>query len=119
VLAGPGWDSSRQALMLGTISGKAGLRTRIFLTAKGPHRDLVRPRLEATVPDTIQVTIGQGSPVGSGGVVRIPIDIVIPPGSRSVNHICSDQAPAGTILLATGHPASPTLSIPVCVAIGP
>jgi hypothetical protein len=119
VLAGPGWDSSRQALMLGTISGKAGLRTRIFLTAKGPHRDLVRPRLEETVPDTIQVTIGAGSPVGSGGVVRIPIDIVIPPGSRSVNHICSEQAPAGKILLATGHPASPTLSIPICVAIGP
>jgi hypothetical protein len=119
VLAGPGWDSSRQALLLGTVSGKTGLRTRLFLTAKGPHRDLVRPTVEATVPDALQVTIGEGSPVGSGSVVRIPIDIVIPPGSRSVNHICSPQAPAGRIVLRTGHPDSPLFSIPVCVAIGP
>jgi hypothetical protein len=119
VLVGPGWDSSRQALMLGTVSGKAGLRTRIFITAKGPHRDLVRPTVEETVPDAIQVTIGAGSPVGSGGAVRIPIDIVIPPGSRSVNHICSPQAPPGRIVLRTGHPDSPQFSIPVCIAIGP
>lgn len=35
VLAGPGWDSSRQALRLGTVSGKAGLRTRIFSRPRG------------------------------------------------------------------------------------
>jgi hypothetical protein len=119
VLAGPGWDSSRQALLLGTVSGKTGLRTRLFLTAKGPHRDLVRPTVEETVPETLRVTIGAGSPVGSGGVVRIPIDVVIPPGSRSANHICSSQAPPGRIVLRTGHPDSPQFTIPVCVAIGP
>jgi hypothetical protein len=119
VLVGPGWDSSRQALLLGTVSGTTGLRTRIFLSAKGTHRDVVRPTVEDTVPESLQVTIGPGSPVGSGSVVRIPIDIVIPPGSRAVNHICSEQAPAGRIVLATGHPESPTLTIPVCVVIGP
>jgi hypothetical protein len=119
VLAGPGWDSSRQALRLGTVSGKAGLRTRIFLSAKGPKRDLVHPTVEETVPESLEVTVGEAVPVGSGAVLRIPIEIVIPPGSRGVNHICSEQAPAGRIVLATGHPDSPTLSIPVCVAIGP
>jgi hypothetical protein len=119
VLAGPGWDSSRQALVLGTVSGKAGLRTRIFITAKGPHRDRIQPTVEETVPAALQVTVGPGSPVGTGGAVRIPLDIVIPPGSRGANHICSEQGPAGRIVLATGHPDSPTLSIPVCVAIGP
>lgn len=119
VLAGPGWDSSRQALVLGTVSGKAGLRTRIFLTAKGPHRDRIQPTVEETVPSALQVTVGVASPVGSGGAVRIPLDIVIPPGSRGANHICSEQGPAGRIVLVTGHPDSPKLSIPVCVAIGP
>ena len=119
VLAGPGWDSSRQALMLGTVSGATGLKRRIFLSAKGPHRDSVRPVVEEAVPDVLEVTIGEASPVGSGSVMRIPIDIVIPPGSRAVNHICSEQGPAGRIVLATGHPDSPTLSIPVCVAVGP
>jgi hypothetical protein len=119
VLAGPGWDSSRQALVLGTVSGTAGLRTRIFITAKGPYRDRIRPTVEETVPRSLQVTVGPGSPVGTGGAVRIPLEIVIPPGSRAANHICSEQGPAGRIVLATGHPDSPTLSIPVCVAIGP
>jgi hypothetical protein len=118
-MAGPGWDSSRQALLLGTVSGKAGLRTRVFLTAKGPHRDSVRPTVREAVPESLQVTVGSGSPVGTSGVVRIPIDIVIPPGSRAVNHLCSQQGPAGRIVLDTGHPESPEFSIPVCVAIGP
>jgi len=119
VLAGPGWDSSRQALLLGTVSGRSGLTRRIFLTAKGPHREQVRPTVVETVPDSLQVTVGPGSPVGTGGVMRFPIDLVIPPGSRGANHLCSAQAPAGRIVLATGHPESPSLSIPICVAIGP
>jgi hypothetical protein len=119
VMAGPGWDSSRQALLLGTVSGKAGLRTRVFLTAKGPHRDSVRPTVREVVPEALQVTVGDGSPIGTGGAVRSPIDIVIPPGSRAVNHLCSQQGPAGRIVLATGHPDSPEFTIPVCVAVGP
>nr|MCS5617100.1 hypothetical protein [Pirellulales bacterium] len=119
VLVGPGWDSSRQALMLGTVSSRKGLRRRIFLTAKGPDRESVKPRVEETVPESLEVSIGEGKPIGDGAVLRIPIDLVIPPGSRPVNHICSEQGPAGRIVLATGHPESPTLSIPVCVAVGP
>jgi hypothetical protein len=119
VMAGPGWDSSRQALLLGTVSGKVGLRTRVFLTAKGPHRESVRPKVRETVPESLQVTVGSGSSIGTGGVIRFPIDIVIPPDSRPANHICSRQGPAGRIVLETGHPESPEFSIPVCVAIGP
>jgi len=119
VMAGPGWDSSRQALLLGTVSGKTGLRTRVFLTAKGPHRESVRPTVREVVPESLEVTVGEGSPIGTSGAVRIPIDIVIPPGSRAVNHLCSQQGPAGRIVLQTGHPDTPEFTIPVCVAVGP
>lgn len=118
-LAGSAWDSSRQALLLGTVSGKAGSRTQLFLTAKGPHRGSVKPVVREVVPDSLKVDLGEGKPVGSGGVIRIPISITIPPGSPPANHRCSQQAPAGRIVLDTGHPDSPTLSIPVCIAIGP
>ncbi len=119
VMAGPGWDSSRQALLLGTVSGKTGLRTRAFLTAKGPHRESVRPTVREVVPESLEVTVGEGSPIGTSGAVRIPIDTVIPPGSRAVNHLCSQQGPAGRIVLGTGHPDTPEFTIPVCVAVGP
>ena len=118
-LAGTAWDSSAQALLLGTVSGKVGGHAQLFLTAKGPHRGAVRPVVREVVPGSLQVEVGEGKPVGSGGVIRIPISITIPAGSPPANHRCSQQAPAGRIVLDTGHPDSPTLSIPVCIAIGP
>lgn len=118
-LAGSAWDSSRQALLLGTVSGKVGGHAQVFLTAKGPHRASVKPVVREVVPGSLQVDVGAGKPVGSGGVIRIPISITIPAGSPPANHRCSQQAPAGRIVLNTGHPDSPTLSIPVCIAIDP
>jgi hypothetical protein len=118
-LAGAAWDSSHQVLSLGTVSGKTGLRTQLFLTAKGPHRESVRPVIREAIPPSLQVDIGESKPVGSGAVMRTPLTIVIPPGSPPANNLCSEQATAGRIVLDTGHPDSPTLTIRVCVAIGP
>jgi len=118
-LAGSAWDSSRQSLLLGTVSGKVGSHAQVFLTAKGPYRATIKPVVREVVPGSLQVDVGEGKPVGSGGVIRIPISITIPPGSQPANHRCSQQAPAGRIVLETGHPDSPTLTIPVCIAIGP
>jgi hypothetical protein len=119
LVAGAGWDRTRQSLMLGTVSGQKGVRTELFITARGPHRDRFHPTVRSVVPDGLEVTIGDAAPVGSGGVVRVPVTIVIPAGSRPVNHLCTDQAKPGSIVLDTGHPDTPELTIPVCVAIGP
>lgn len=118
-LAGAAWDSSREVLMLGTVSSRTGSQTNLFLTVKGPHRTEVKPVVREVIPDAIQVVVGEGKPVGSGSVIRIPLTIGIPPASKPANHNCSAQAPAGKIVLDTGHPESPTLAIPVCVTIAP
>jgi len=118
-LTGPGWDSSRQVLQLGTVSGRTGMHTQMFITAKGAHRDAVRPTVRAVVPSSMKVEVGEGTALGTGTVLRIPLSISIPPGSPSCNHLGSTQAPAGRIVLDTGHPESPTMTIPVCVAVGP
>ena len=118
-LAGQAWDSSQEALKLGTVSSRTGSRTSLFLTAKGPHRSAVHPVVRETVPESLQVVVDEGKPVGSGNVMRFQLSITIPPGSGPANHIGTTQAPAGRIVLDTGHPDSPTLTIPVCVAIGP
>lgn len=118
-LAGAAWDSSQQAVVLGTVSGRTGLKTQMFLTTKGPHRDRVRPVLREVVPASLQVEIGDSRPVGSGAVVRTLITIIVPPGSPASNHLCSTQAAAGRIVLDTGLPDTPSLTIPVCIAIGP
>ena len=118
-LAGKAWDSSREVLLLGTVSSRTGDETSLFVTVKGPHRADVKLGVREIVPDALKVVVGEGKPVGSGNVIRIPLSITIPPGSPPANHICSEQAPAGKIVLDTGHPDSPTLTIPVCIAIVP
>jgi len=118
-LAGKAWDSSREVLLLGTVSSRTGAESSLFVTVKGPHRADVKLVVREIIPDGLKVVVGEGKPVGSGNVIRIPLMITIPPGSTPANHICSGQAPAGKIVLDTGHPDSPTLTIPVCIAIVP
>jgi hypothetical protein len=113
------WDRGRQALVLGTVSGRRGLRTQAFVMARGPDRETVRLTVREVVPETLRVIVGESSEVGTGSAVRIPLEIVVPPGSRPANHLCSELGPAGRIVFNTGHPDSPTLTIPVCIAIGP
>jgi len=117
-VTGRAWDSTNQAVLLGAVSGRVGVQEELFITAKGPHRAEVKPVVREVVPESLQITVGEARPVGNGAVIRIPIMLTIPPGSPPANHICSPQAPAGRIVLETGHPDSPTFTIPLCVAIG-
>ncbi|MFM8634154.1 MAG: DUF1573 domain-containing protein [Planctomycetia bacterium] len=117
--AGPAWDASRQMLMLGQISGRTGLKTTFFITARGPNRDLVKPVVQDVVPSLLDITVGAAEPIGTGAVIRIPIEVAIPPGSPAVNHLGSEQAPAGRIVLGTGLPDSPSVTLPVSVVVGP
>lgn len=118
-VAGKAWDSLNHAVSLGPVKASQGLRTELFLTVKGPHRERVAPTLKEVVPGSLQVDIGESKAVGSGSVRRVPITITIPAGSPSCNHLGSQQAPAGRIVLETGHPDVPLLTLPVRVSIGP
>ncbi len=117
MLVGRKWDRRSNALRLGTVSSQTGQSTKIFLTAKGEFRDRVQPRVIDTVPEGLNIKIDPPSQIGGGDVVRIGIEIKIPPGAPRANNLCSETAEPGYILLETGHPKSPTLKIPVCVAI--
>lgn len=118
-MAGRSWDSTAQAVSLGSISSRTGLRAEVFLTVKGPHRESVRPILKEVVPASMKVDIGEAKPVGAGTVRRVPITVTIPPGSPPCNHLGTTQAPPGRIVLETGHPAQPLMEIPVRVSIEP
>jgi hypothetical protein len=117
--AGQKWDAARQRLILGQISSRAGLSTKLFVTARGPDRERVQPVVSEVVPESLVVEVGEAEPIGTGAVLRIPLTVTIPPGSPTANHLGSEQAPSGRIVLTTGLPDSPTVSLPVSVVIGP
>lgn len=117
--AGPAWNAAGQRLSLGQVSSRVGLNTKLFITARGPNRDKVKPVVREVVPASLDVQVGDAEPIGTGGVLRIPITVTVAPGSPSVNHLGSEQAPSGRIVLETGLPDSPTVSLPVSIVIGP
>ncbi len=117
MLVGQKWDRRSNVLRLGNVSGQTGLNTKIFLTAKGEFRDKVQPRVLDIVPEGLDIKIEPPSQIGGGDVVRIGIEIQILPGAPPANNLCTETAKPGYILLETGHPKTPTLKIPVCVAI--
>lgn len=116
---GQKWNSTKYQLSLGKVSRSEGLKTRIFLTARGPDREKVTPVVSEVMPKSLNVDIGAAKPIGTGAVIMIPIDIAIPPGSPMANLIGTEQAPKGRIVLQTGLPDSSTLTLPVSVVIGP
>lgn len=117
--AGPAWNAAAQRLSLGQVSSRVGLSTKLFITARGPNRERVKPVVREVVPTSLDVEVGPAEPIGSGSVLRIPITVAIAPGSPPANHLGSEQAPSGRIVLETGLPDSPTVSLPVSVVIGP
>jgi hypothetical protein len=116
---GPAWDAGGQRLSLGQVSSRSGLSTKLFITARGPNREQVRPVVREVVPPSLDVQVGAAEPIGSGAVLRIPLTVAIAPGSPPANHRGSEQAPVGRIVLETGLPDCPTISLPVSVVIGP
>jgi len=66
MLVGSKWDRRANALRLGTLSRKAGLKTTIYLTAKGEFRNEVLPRVVDVVPSSLDIKIDQPSQIGGG-----------------------------------------------------
>jgi len=116
-LIGPAWDRRAKAVRLGSISRREGFTTKLFLTARGPNRDQVRPTVREVVPAGLGVEIGPPQPVGNGRLLRIEIELSVTPESPTANRLCTTAAEAGRIVLATGQSDTPELTIPVCVAI--
>lgn len=116
-VVGQAWDKRAKAVRLGTVSRREGLVTKLFVMAKGPGRDQVRPTVKEVIPAGLKVDVAPPQPIGDGGLIRIGLTLSISSGSPTANNLCTEAATAGKIVLETGHPDTPELTIPVCVAI--
>ncbi len=116
-VVGRAWDKRAKAVRLGTVSRRDGLETKLFVMAKGPGRDRVRLVLKEVIPAGLEVDVSPPRPVGDGELVRFGITLSIPPEAPTANNLCTEAASAGKIVLETGHPDTPELTIPICVAI--
>jgi hypothetical protein len=117
IVAGFGWEERSGVLTLGTIAAAKGAERKLYVVARGPHARQVKLQPVRIVPDLLQVDLGPGKPLGDGTVIRFPLTIRIPPGSRTGNYLGTRADELGRIVLRTGHPQQPELQILVRFAV--
>jgi hypothetical protein len=114
---GSGWDEQRSLLTIGTVkAGEEASRT-LIVVARGPFRDQVRLKVAEVWPDLVKVELGPPSAAASQTLRQFPIVIRIPKGSPPADHLGSETAKCGRVLLETSHPRAPKLLIRVRFAV--
>jgi hypothetical protein len=103
-IVGRGWNASYGVLVMDSVSRHEGAQWRLMLVVRGPHREQVRFKPVEIVPDMVQVTLGEPTPLATGAAWQTPLLIEIPKGSRTVNHMGPAIDGFGHILLETTHP---------------
>jgi len=110
-VAGRDWNDDLRVLNLGTVESQTGARRTLHLFARGQYRDEVSFKVTEVFPrELIRVELGQrkkNSPMST----QTPLQIEIPKGSPSVNHLGRQRSKLGRIVLETGHPETPELRI--------
>jgi Protein of unknown function (DUF1573) len=115
-ITGMGWDDETSMLTLGEVSREEGVERTLTVFASGEYRDRIKLYPASVWPeDLVKVEIGQAK--GLGSKVMIPVTIRIPKGSHPANHMATEQAKPGVILLKTNHPQAPELRIRVRFAV--
>ncbi|HTQ39161.1 MAG TPA: DUF1573 domain-containing protein [Pirellulales bacterium] len=118
VIAGRGWDDDHSLLTLGTVSGREGIKTELFIVAHGTHRKDLHPTIKQVTPDDLKVTLGE--PLGGTGdtPMRLPVMLEIPPGSRPALHLGGEEGKLGEVLIGTDLPEAKTIRILVRFDVG-
>ena len=116
---GSGWSPKKGFLWLGHVRSEEGIRRELNVFIRGEDADKVELSVTKVVPDWIQVKFGQQVSVKKDGtVVRMPLVVEIPKGSRAVNHLGANPNDWGEISIKTTHPRVDMLRLYLRFAVG-
>jgi len=117
VVVGGGWSEEHSLLTIGTVKSGEGASRTLMVIARGAFRDQVRLRVAEVWPDLMKVDLGPASETRGQTLRQFPIVIRIPKGSPPADHLGSETAKCGRVLLETNHPRAPKLLIRVRFAV--
>ncbi len=119
LVTGTAWNSRNNVVYLGRVASSTGVDSLIALLARGPHIDEVNVKVKSVQPaDVLKVSVGKPMRLGSGKLLRIPIEISIPKGCPTISRLGPDAKDMGEIVLETGHPEVKELRLPVSFSVG-
>ena len=115
---GRNWDDDRGALRLGTVKSEWGAISKLILAVRGQHAADVQVSLLRADPPSLRVSVGQRQQI-SETMSHVPLTIEVPPGTRPMIRLSTEQGKAGRIALGTSHPDAPSLDLEVIFAVEP
>jgi hypothetical protein len=110
------FNPEHNLLNLGVISTTEERSVRLFVVARGPHREKLDLRVGQIAPDVLQVEVKPPKPMGAKAV-GYQLIVKVPEGSRPVSYLGPGKDALGEIVLETSHPAVPRIPLRVQFAV--
>ncbi|HET6884319.1 MAG TPA: DUF1573 domain-containing protein [Pirellulales bacterium] len=112
---GKGWERDFKYLEIGTIPQSQGAKRTLFVLVHGDVADLKLDPPEVD-EDVLKVSYGDLVEMKQGTVVKVPVNIEIPPGSALVNHM-GGKGRLAQILISSNKPALGRVKLSVKFAV--
>jgi hypothetical protein len=109
------WYPQFQEFRLGQIRSDEGASKPLLLIVGGENSKNIQVKVKQTVPPELQATVGTPQPAGD--MVRWPITISIPRGTRAMSH--ASEGEYGKVILETNHPDHKEFVINVNFLVSP
>ena len=114
---GKGWKKEFELLDLRTVSRSSGLDRTLTLWLRGPAREDTRLEIVSCEPEFVEATLGEPQPSSNGSAIRVPLDIVIPPGTEPTIRLGNEGGGYGLVLIETHNKELGQIRIPLRFAV--
>jgi hypothetical protein len=114
-IIGKGWEHDLKHLDIGTVPQSQGAKRTVFILIHGDVKDLKLDPPEVDEP-VLKVSYGALVDVKQGTLVKLPVDIEIPPGVPLVNHL-GGKGKLAQIIIPSNKPALGRVKLSVKFAV--
>jgi hypothetical protein len=113
---GVGWVEEQGLLMLGRVKSSEGAKGKLNVVVRGEGAAEVTFKVASKDPTELNVTIGEPRRL-TDTLLHVPLEIEVPPGTRPMARLDTEQGDAGRIVLTTTHPKVKELVLGVRFAV--
>jgi hypothetical protein len=97
------WLEEQGILNLGRVESAVGKKARLNLMIRGEGAERVKFEIGLADPPELKITFGEPKRLNAT-LVRVPMEIEVPPGTRPMARLSASQGEEGKIVLKTTHP---------------
>jgi hypothetical protein len=117
-MTGTGYREITNVLRMGPISRSRGMKRKLFMTIKGPHREEFQVLgAKAEPADVLKVEYGEPRELQGGRVKMYTLQFEVPKDSRPVNLSGGEEHGLGKVVLSTNHPDLAEIEVKVNFAV--